>query len=111
FGNKRAFKFPLPRTVRGKGVAGLGFTSRLNRQQFAGDVAHGALGMSFRLRPARAGERVERRTRLARANVFADEVRFGDGNVEFRRFIARIVGSKFDYQTFGFGSRISDLGS
>ncbi len=51
-------------------------------EQFGGDVAHGAFGLFLGLGPARAAERVQRRMRLARADVFADQMRLGDGHVK-----------------------------
>ena len=85
--NEGAFKFALPRRVGLEGVAGLGFARGLDAQQLGGDIAHGALGLLLRLVPARAAQRVQRRMRLARADVFADEMRFGDGNVKFGRLV------------------------
>ena len=55
---------------------------------------------SFALLPARAAERVQRRMRLARADVFADQMRFGDRHVKFRRLVAGIGRRIFDDQTF-----------
>jgi len=46
-------------------------------QQFSGNIAHGANGLFLRPVPARAAERVERRTHLAHATYFADEMRLG----------------------------------
>ena len=104
--NECAFKFALPRRVRLESVAGLRFAHGLDLQQFGGDVAHGALGLFLRLVPARAAERVQRRMRLARADVFADEMRLGDGHVKFRRFVAGIGGRVFDDEAFGAGCRV-----
>ena len=86
---KRALKFALPRRVRRERMAGLRFARGLDGEQFAGDVAHGAFRLLLGLRPARAAERVERRTRLARADIFADEMRLGDRHVKFRRGLRR----------------------
>ena len=47
-----------------------------------------------------AAERVQRRARLTRADIFADQVRFGDGDVKFGRRLRRIVGRIFDDETF-----------
>ena len=49
--------------------------------------------------------------RLARADVFADEMRLGDGHVKFRRLIAGLAGRVFDDETFGFGLRLRIAGS
>ena len=38
--------------------------------------------------------------RLARADVFADEMRLGDGHVKFRRLVAGIGRRVFDDETF-----------
>ena len=73
----------------GEGMAGLRFARGLDGEQFAGDIAHGAFGLLLGLGPARAAERVQRRTRLARADVFADQMRLGDGHVKFRRRLRR----------------------
>ncbi len=108
--NEGAFKFALPGGVGFEGMAGLGFARGLDAQQFGGDVAHGAFGLFLRLFPARAAERVERRMRLARADVFADQMRLGHGHVKFRRLIAGIGGRVFDDQTLHCGFRISDFG-
>ena len=70
-------------------MAGLRFARGLDGEQFAGEIAHGAFGLFLRLGPARAAERVERRARLAGADVFADEMRLGDGDVKLGR---RLVG-------------------
>ncbi len=88
--NEGAFKFALPGDVGFEGVAGLRFARGLDLQQFGGDIAHGAFGLFLRLVPARAAERVQRRMRLARADVFADQMRLGDRHVKFRRFVAGI---------------------
>ena len=101
--NERALEFTLPRHVRRKGMAGLRFAHGLDLQQFGGDIADGALGLFLRLVPARAAERVERRTHLAHADVFADEMRLGDGHVKFRRFVAGMAGRVFDDEALGAG--------
>ena len=101
--NERAFKFALPLRVRLERVAGLRFAHGLDAQHFRRDVAHGVFGLLLGLVPARAAERVERRMRLARADVFADEMRLADGNVKFRRLVAGIAGRVFDDETFGVG--------
>ena len=101
--NKRAFKLALPWCVRLARVAGLRFARGLDAQQFRRDIAHGAFGLLLRLVPARAAKRVERRVRLASADVFADEMRLGDGNIKFRRLIAGIGGGVFDDKTFRAG--------
>ena len=88
--NEGAFKFALPWRVRLEGVAGLRFAHGLDAQQFGGDIAHGAFGLFLRLGPARAAERVQRRMRLARADVFADQMRLADGHVKFGRLVAGI---------------------
>ena len=84
-------------------MAGLRFAHGLDAQQFGGDIAHGAFRLLLRLVPARAAERVERRTRLAHADIFADEMRLGDGHVKFGRFFAGIRGRIFDDETFRAG--------
>ena len=101
--NECALELALPRHVRRKRVAGLRFAHGLDLQQFGGNVAHGALGLFLRPVPARAAERIERRTLFAHADVFADEMRFGDGHVKFRRFIAGMAGRIFDDEALGAG--------
>ncbi len=82
------------------GMARLRFARGLDGEQLAGDVAHGAFGLRLGLCPARAAERVERRTRLARADVLADQVRLGHRHVELRRRLRRIARRVFDDQAF-----------
>ncbi len=106
--NERAFKLALPLRVRLARVAGLRFAHGLDAQHFGGDVAHGFFRLLLRLRPARAAERVQRRMRLARADVFADEMRLADGNVKLRRLDGVAAGRVFDDETFGFGLPIAD---
>ncbi len=108
FVDKRAFKFTLPRGVRRKSMTGLCFARGLNGEQFGGDVADGAFSLFLGLFPARAAERVQRRMRFARANVFADEVRLGHGHIKFRRFITRIGGRVFDDEALGLGRLMAD---
>ena len=86
-----------------KRVAGLRFAHGLDLQQFGGDVAHGAFGLFLRLLPARAAERVQRRMRLAGADVFADQVRLGDGHIKLRRLVAGTGGRVFDDEALGAG--------
>ena len=87
-------------------MAGLRFAHGLDLQQFGGDIAHGALGLFLGLVPARAAERVQRRMRLAHADVFADEMRLGDGHVKFWRFVAGMVGRIFDDEAFACRLRV-----
>ena len=110
--DKRAFKFALPVRVRRKRMAGLRFAHGLDAQKFRRDIAHGFFRLLLCLVPARAAERVERRMRPAHADIFADEMRLGDGNVKFGRLFAGICGRVFDDETFdsdGSGCRVSDL--
>ena len=86
-----------------EGVAGLRFAHGLDLQQFGGDIAHGTPGLFLRLVPARAAERIERRMHLAHADVFADEMRLGDGHVKFWWFVAGMVGRVFDDEAFRAG--------
>ena len=82
------------------GWPGLRFARGLDGEQFAGDIAHGAFGLRLGLGPARAAQRVERRTRLAGADVFADQVRLGDRHVELGRRLRGIARRVFDDQAF-----------
>ena len=72
----------------------------LDGKEVRRDITHRAFGVFLRLLPATAAEGVERRTRLARANVFADEMRLADGNVETRRRLIGIAGGVLDGETF-----------
>ena len=81
-------------------MAGLRFARGLDAEHFRRDVAHGDFGLRLGLGPARAAERVQRRTRLAGAHVFADEMRLADGDVKFRRRLRGIVRGVFDGETF-----------
>ena len=73
------------------GMARLRFARGLDGEQFAGDIAHGPFGLLLGLGPARAAERVERRTRLARADVFADQVRLGHRHIKLGRRLRRVA--------------------
>ena len=95
-----ALEFALPGGVRFAGVAGLRFARGLNLEQFGGDIAHGAFGLFLGLAPAGAAQRVQRRMRLARTNIFADQMRFGDRHVKFRWLVAGIGRRVFDDETF-----------
>ncbi len=98
--NESALEFALPRCVRPEGIAVLRFARGLNGKQLTRDIEHGAMCLFFDLGPACTSERVQRRTSLARANVFADQVRLSHRHVKlWRRFVhqARRV---FDDQTF-----------
>ena len=98
--DERAFEFALPRRVRAESVAGLRFARGLDRKQFARDIAHGAFGLLLGFCPTRAAQRVQRRTGFAGADIFADQMRFGDGHVKFRRGLVGIAGRVFDHQAF-----------
>ena len=60
-------------------------------EQIAGDIAHRPFGLGFGFGPARAAQGVERRARLAGADVFADQVRLGHRHVEFGRRLGRVA--------------------
>ena len=58
------------------------------------------LRLRFGFRPTRAAERVQRRTRFAGADIFADEMRFGDRHIKFRRGLVGVARRVFDDETF-----------
>ena len=72
----------------------------LDGEQFPREIAHGAFGVFLGLLPAPAAEGVEGRAHLARAHVFADEMRLADGDVEFRRGLVGFARRVFDDQAF-----------
>ena len=98
--DKGALKLALPRRVGRKGMARLRFARRLEGEQFGGQIAHGLFRLRLRFGPARAAEGVERRTDLACADVFADQVCLGDRHVEFGRRLVRIRRRIFDDEAF-----------
>ena len=83
--DKAVFKFALPTAVGRKSVAGLGSARGVDGQHVAGQVAHGVFGLRFRLGPPGAAQGVERRARLARADVLAHQMRLAHRHVEFGR--------------------------
>ena len=97
---KGTLELPLPRRVRLEGVSRLRGTSGLDGEQLPREIAHGALGVFLGLLPAPAAERVEGRTRLPRADVFADEMRLADRDVKFRRRLVRLAWRVFDDEAF-----------
>src|SRR5262249_16714613 len=106
FVNERSFEFTLPRGVRRKRMARLRIPGRLNGKLLAGAGPHRALCLRFGLRPSRAPERVQRRSCLASADIFADEMGLSDRNVEFGWWLARIIRRVFDYETLLSGRRL-----
>ena len=97
--NKSRLKLALPRGVLRKAMTFLRLAHGLNPQHFAGEIGHRAHGFLFRFHPTLAAQRIERGTGIARANVFADEMRFAHGHIKFRWRIVRIGGCVFDDQT------------
>ena len=98
--NKSRLKFALPRGVLRKPKALLRLAHGLDPQHFGGEILHGTLGLFLRFNPTLAAQRVECRSRLTRADVFADEMCFADGHIKFRRRIVGIRGGIFDDKTF-----------
>ena len=98
--DERAFEFALPWNISRKGEAFLRFARGLDGEELAGEIADGAFGGFFGFGPARAAEGVERRADFAGADVFADEVRFADGDIEFGRRVFGVAGRVFDDETF-----------
>ena len=78
----------------------LRFAHGLNAQHFRRDVAHGAFRLLLGLCPTRAAKLVQRRIRLARADIFADEMGLAHGHIKFRRFFAVVGRRKFYNETF-----------
>ena len=84
---ERGLELALPRGIGREGVPGLGGARGLDGEEIGGEIAHGAAGLLAGLGPARAGKRVELRARFAGTDVFRNEMRLGDGDVEARRFV------------------------
>ncbi len=80
-------------------MSGLGGGFGLDGEQVRRDIAHGALGLLFRFLPTLAPECVQRRTCLARADIFADEMRLGDGDVELGRLAVGVGRRVFQHET------------
>ena len=76
------------------------FARGLEREQFTGQIAHRSLRLRFGFRPARAPQRVERWAGFAGADVFANQMRLGDGHVELGRRLLRIRRGVFDDEAF-----------
>ena len=72
----------------------------MNREQFAGEIAHGAFGRFFGFRPTHAPKRVQRRTHFAGADIFADEMRFADRNIKLWRRVFRTAWRELDDEAF-----------
>ena len=98
--NKSRLKLALPRRVLRKPIALLRLAHGLDPQHFGGEILHGALGFFLRFIPTLAAQRVECRSRLARANVFADQMRLADGHIKFRRRVVGIRRGVFDDEAF-----------
>jgi len=100
-----ALELALPGNVAREGVAGQGLAGGLDGEQVAGDIPHSLFGPGLGVGPARAAQRVERRARFARADVFADQVRFGDRHEQPGRLLAGLVRRIFKNQAFRAGAR------
>jgi len=95
----------LPRDVRREG-GGRPCDSRtgLNLQQFGGRRrARHARPVPLPCSSASRPSVLSARTHFANADVFADEMRLGDGHVKFWRFVAGMAGRVFDDEALGAG--------
>ncbi len=107
-----ALELALPGRVRRERMARLRFARGLDGEQVAGDVPHRPFGVGLGLGPAGAAQRVERRARLARADILADQVRLGHRHIELGRRLRGVARRVFDDQAFlaGVGVRARPFG-
>lgn len=91
-------------------MARLRFARGLNGEQFTGNITNGPFRVRLGLRPTRAAQCVERRTSLARAHVFANQMRLGYRHVKFGRSLFGIASRIFNHETFLAGVRGRRIG-
>src|SRR5688572_21158191 len=99
FVEKGTFKLALPRCIRLKGVALQRGACGLNGEKLRSQIAHCVFGVLLGLLPTTAAKSVELRARLAGTDVFANEMRFTDGDVELGRGLIWIAGRVLDDKT------------
>jgi hypothetical protein len=81
-------------------VPDLGFARGLDGEQFAGEIADSFFGVGFGFGPAGTAQGIEGWMGFACADVFADEMGFGDRDVEFRWFLIGFTRGEFDDEAF-----------